>query len=106
MTHFSNTADMSLILSAKRINRQSLTATREQWHRTCFLDPAERDIFAARLIWNCTPAAELNKYAAAPSRAAFKAIYQKFVSKTRAVMKGAMGPYQIKCTLDPMTIGG
>ena len=96
MTHF----------SAKSINRQSLTATRQKWHSTSGLGSAERDVFAARLIWNSTPTAELNKYAATPSRDTFTALYQKFVSNTKAVVKGAMGPYQTKCTLEAMTISG
>ena len=104
MTHFSNTADMSLLRSAKSINRQSLTATRQKWRRPSRLGSAERDVFAARLIWKSTPTAELNKYAAAPSRDTITALYQKFVSNTKAVVKGAMGPYQTKCTLDPMVM--
>jgi len=106
MTHFSNTADMCLLHSAKATNHQSLTVTRQKWNSTIGMGSAERDVFAARLIWKCTPTAELNKYAATPSRDTFTALYQKFVSNTKPVVKGAVGPYQTKCTLDPMTISG
>jgi hypothetical protein len=106
LTQFSATADMSLLLSAKPISRQSLTATSKGWYSAKDLSSAERDVFAARLIWQCTPTRELNNYAKTPSRDSFTAVYAKFVSNTKAVVKGAVGPYQTKCTLDPMTISG
>lgn len=102
MAHFSDTADMSL-LNARRTHRQSLTADRG-WFSTAGLSSAERDVFAARLIWKCTPTRELNNYAATPGRDTFTAVYEKFVSNTKAVIKGAAGPYQTKCTMDPLTV--
>lgn len=106
MTHFSSTAELSLLHRAKPWNRQALPVTCPGWYSTSCLGSAERDVFAARLIWKSTPTAELNRYAAAPSRDTFTALYEKFRSTTKAVVKGAMGPYQLKCTLDPLTSSG
>ena len=33
-------------------------------------------------------------------------VYNAFTAKTKINVKSAMGPYQVKCTLDPMIIGG
>ena len=104
MTHFSRTADISLLIGQKPSSCQALPATGESWISVSGMPSAQRDVFAARLIWKSVPTAELNKYAASPSRAAFTALYNKFTENIGSVVKGAMGPYQTKCTVEPMVM--
>ena len=67
---------------------------------------AERDVLAAKLIWASRPSTALQKYKEAPSRDAFKKLYNAFHANAAKRVKGAMGPYQRKCTLDPFVIAG
>ena len=76
------------------------------WRGVKRMSSSKRDVLAARLIWNCRPKKELAAYAAAPSREAFANVYKAFIAAAKLNVKSAMGPYQVKCTLDPMVIGG
>ena len=72
------------------------------WRGVKRMSSSKQDALAARLIWKCRPKKELASYAASPSREAFANVYNAFIAATKLSVKSAMGPYQVKCTLDPM----
>ena len=78
----------------------------KNWRGVKRMSSSKRDVLASRLIWNCRPKKELASYAESPSREAFANVYKSFIAATKRSVKSAMGPYQVKCTLDPMVIGG
>jgi hypothetical protein len=78
----------------------------QTWKDVLQMPSAKRDVLAAKLIWESRPGAALRNYRAEPSREAFRKVYDTFRKNASKRLKGAMGPYQIKCTLDPLVIGG